>query len=322
MICAELLGRRGEVLARMRVAHWPLRVGRALDNDIVVDDPHVAAHHFEIAADGERLLVRDRGSLNGVWLDGRRLDDAPVTPGARLDFGHSHLRLRRPDEPVAPERPLDRSRLGRLPVVSALGGASLALLVLGLYAMTSEAVDWAQLGLAVGAVSGVVLAWAGGWALLGRLLAGRAQYARHLGIVLCAFLATELASLASDYAAFGLAWPALAAHGQYLYAAAFGWLFWQHLAANHAAPRVRAGVAAATIAAVIGTSWLVQRAGNIDGEQATVATADLSLPLVRLKPAVTTDQFFASVAELEAQLLERLESPQRRRASGVAASGG
>jgi len=44
----EVLDRDGRVLRGVPVTHWPLAIGRAIDNDIVLDDPHVAAHHARL----------------------------------------------------------------------------------------------------------------------------------------------------------------------------------------------------------------------------------------------------------------------------------
>ena len=49
----EVLDRDGSVRHSVGVREWPLRVGRALDNDLVLDDPHTAAHHFSVEPDAE-----------------------------------------------------------------------------------------------------------------------------------------------------------------------------------------------------------------------------------------------------------------------------
>lgn len=44
-IWIEVLGRHGDVALRQRFTSTPITIGRAYDNDVVVDDLHVAAHH-------------------------------------------------------------------------------------------------------------------------------------------------------------------------------------------------------------------------------------------------------------------------------------
>ena len=64
----EVLSRNGDVVARERIDTAEARVGRAFDNDVVVDDPHVAPHHLRIhrGEDGE-LVAEDLNSLNGLF---------------------------------------------------------------------------------------------------------------------------------------------------------------------------------------------------------------------------------------------------------------
>src|SRR4030095_2492866 len=41
----EIVERDGRVRQQLDVRGWPLSIGRALDRDLVLDDPHVAAEH-------------------------------------------------------------------------------------------------------------------------------------------------------------------------------------------------------------------------------------------------------------------------------------
>ncbi len=45
-----------------------ITVGRAPDNDLVVEDASVSGHHAEIAKIEGRWVVRDLGSLNGTYV--------------------------------------------------------------------------------------------------------------------------------------------------------------------------------------------------------------------------------------------------------------
>lgn len=47
-----------------------LRVGRAPDNDIILDDASVSAHHCELLVHGLEVIVRELGSRNGTFIDG------------------------------------------------------------------------------------------------------------------------------------------------------------------------------------------------------------------------------------------------------------
>ncbi|WP_250401823.1 ABC transporter ATP-binding protein/permease [Streptomyces cellostaticus] len=66
-----------------------IRIGRAEDNDLVVDDLTVSRHHAELRAhaDGSYEIV-DLGSHNGTYLDGAPVTQAPIGPGDLVGIGH------------------------------------------------------------------------------------------------------------------------------------------------------------------------------------------------------------------------------------------
>ncbi|HEX2035971.1 MAG TPA: DUF3662 and FHA domain-containing protein [Chloroflexota bacterium] len=79
---------------------WPLagkrvRIGRGLDNDVVLDDASVSRHHAEITRESGRAEVRDLGSTNGTWVNAGRVELATVQPGDQLAFGAVHLEVTR-----------------------------------------------------------------------------------------------------------------------------------------------------------------------------------------------------------------------------------
>ncbi|MGW7821056.1 FHA domain-containing protein [Streptomyces puniciscabiei] len=67
-----------------------VRIGRAADNDLVVDDLIVSRRHAELRAhsDGTYEIV-DLGSHNGTYLNGRPVTRAALGPGDIVGIGHS-----------------------------------------------------------------------------------------------------------------------------------------------------------------------------------------------------------------------------------------
>ncbi|MGV9457042.1 FHA domain-containing protein [Streptomyces sp. NPDC003635] len=67
-----------------------IRIGRAPDNDLVLDDLVVSRHHAELRAlpDGG-YEITDLGSHNGTYLNGGSVTAAPVLPGDVIGIGHS-----------------------------------------------------------------------------------------------------------------------------------------------------------------------------------------------------------------------------------------
>jgi hypothetical protein len=76
--------------ARFPVLDGVTRIGRAPDNDIVVDGSDastVSLYHCEILRDGSVFRILDCNSTNGVWVDGARVDAALLAPSAVVRLG-------------------------------------------------------------------------------------------------------------------------------------------------------------------------------------------------------------------------------------------
>ena len=99
-------------------------IGRAADCEIVLDDPRISRQHATITGTGQQYHVRDAGSLNGTFVNGRRVLAAATTrlqTGDELRFadlrfrfvsgpaGQSHTPLTTKSAPPLPS--LDRADL-------------------------------------------------------------------------------------------------------------------------------------------------------------------------------------------------------------------
>ena len=71
-----------------------VRIGRAADNDLVIDDLGVSRRHAELRAlpDGT-YEIADLGSHNGTYLNGAPVTLAPIGPGDIVGIGHSAFGL-------------------------------------------------------------------------------------------------------------------------------------------------------------------------------------------------------------------------------------
>lgn len=66
-------------------------IGRAPDNDVVLDHPTVSNHHARLSWRAGSLLVEDLSSANGTFVDGERITTARTRPGAELKIGELAL---------------------------------------------------------------------------------------------------------------------------------------------------------------------------------------------------------------------------------------
>jgi len=83
--------RAGEVLP---VGDSIIRIGRKAGNDIVLTDEKTSGVHCEILPEGDRLVLKDLGSTNGTFLDGRRLNELVLTPGDVITIGRTKVKFR------------------------------------------------------------------------------------------------------------------------------------------------------------------------------------------------------------------------------------
>lgn len=66
----------------------PFRVGRAADNDLVIDDPSVSEYHAEVSFDNAQWWIKDLDSTNGTIIGGHPIDRAPVTSSVKVRLGY------------------------------------------------------------------------------------------------------------------------------------------------------------------------------------------------------------------------------------------
>ncbi|HEU4491949.1 MAG TPA: FHA domain-containing protein, partial [Jiangellales bacterium] len=90
-----------------------VRVGRAVGNDIRLDDPDVSRTHAQLTIGWDKVGVRDLGSTNGTTVGGRRVSDevVPLPLGAPLRVGASTVVLDMPVPSPAATRPDGVGRL-------------------------------------------------------------------------------------------------------------------------------------------------------------------------------------------------------------------
>lgn len=317
----EAFDRHGTLLARAPITHWPVTVGRALDCDLVLDDPFVAARHLRIdrvgtdAGEGgggaRTVQVEVLETRNGARLQrklhqrGERFDwpgDAPI------DLGHTHITLRLADAPIAEEQTLPSfpwRTVGTTAVLVALVGAG----AMGTAWLESR--DTAQY---LKSLPGVLLtlllalgAWAGLWAAASKVFSGRLQFWRHVRIACTLYLASEALRLAANLAAFAFSLEVLSQFASVLMALVLAGALYAHLAT--VLPRRRVGLAW-TVAAVVALgvpAWLGAQWLNRMRLSNEMYMSSLFPPSLRVAPAAPVDQLLKDAEALRGKLDRRLK---------------
>ncbi|MCB9680318.1 MAG: FHA domain-containing protein [Alphaproteobacteria bacterium] len=78
----------GEEILALGLGRRPVHVGRAPDNDLVLPDATISAHHATLWVEAGRAWVRDRGSKNGTFVNSDRVRGPnPLEDGDVVRFG-------------------------------------------------------------------------------------------------------------------------------------------------------------------------------------------------------------------------------------------
>ena len=263
----------------------PLTIGRALANDLVIDDPYADPRHARIARDENgALFIEDLGSVNGVVTNNaRQRGFVPLAIGGEVRVGRTTIRLRdseealapalvdepapvpaRTAEPIAPRRSDVLGRLlattrGRLSIIGA------TLVAFGFYtwfgsAARSSANDVTSTVMGFGML---IALWAAIWAVASRIVVHRSHFISHLAITAAFTLGALGLTVSADWLSFffpdfflGSTLTVLISLG--LFAALIAW----HLSLSSAMPRRRQWrvgfIVAGTLLAIGGLAALTE----------------------------------------------------------------
>lgn len=214
-----------------RLGDRPVTLGRGLANDLILDDPYVDARHARIGVDASGTpLIEDLGSVNGLVANDVRLSGGvPVRPGTEIRVGHTMLRFRDADEPVAAALvdsppPLrgsiitDDVRLARPPRARALatlarwagttfGGlaiAAVAASAIALYSWLGNSERSSASGALTAAIgfTAMISLWSGIWAVASRVSVQRFHFVGHLAVASLITLGALAWTMSAEWLSF------------------------------------------------------------------------------------------------------------------------
>ena len=298
----EVLNRNDEVQARHALPTLPVRIGRSYDNDIILDDPHVAPQHAVLELNEAGMQVRDLGSHNGIVHQNLRHAELALNGDSIFRLGHSRLRVRPSHFPVAAELP-DQTNHNFEGATPALIG----LLLIAIYALTNRWIDSPEDNsvinylMALGTLLVIGLLWAGSWAFINRLLDNQIRFGRHLFIAGAALTIGQLWLVASNVIgyAFSLEW--LTGFGSLVAAAiAIGLIYFHLNTVQPRHPKRIKMICACLMGGLCGYILLnnYQRNDSLSDE---LYMSQILPPAFRLAPNHKLDDFFNEAKELKAK---------------------
>jgi len=313
-IFVEQLTPDGEVLHRSKVTHLPITIGRAYDNDIILDDPHTAAHHAQIELNQlDELIIADLGSYNGITYANTRENFFVVGGDNIYRLGHTRLRIRTADYKVAAEvTDLTNHRWeGLLPALTGLA----LLLITGLMSTWLADLNQGTLSkylLELVSVLGFAIGWSGIWALFGKLFTGHARFGRHLFIASAGLAFLELWEHLSGLVAYALSWEALLTFSVHplIFICAIVLYFHFLTAGNKRPHRLKIYLAAIAILGSVITMTKEYQASNHLSDELYMSR--IYPPAVRISRDHSLEEFMADMQSLKEKVDdERKENPDK-----------
>jgi hypothetical protein len=318
----EILSRQQEVLARHRVQcgtqAGDVHIGRGYDNDVILDDPYVAANHVRIVRDEDGALVaEDLGSANGLFVgeDRRRLARVVLDGKRWIRIGRTNLRIRQADQAVAPERVL-RPHTRAWPLVLGIACAVLGIQFLTMWLRETGEPKLGSYLTPLMSLGAFAVMWTAAWAILSRIFSGQARFERHLLIAVCGLLGFALFNELTSYGAFALSQRELIAYRYVVtwpLVAAVCFLHLREVGRSREIGRSRlklkAGAVAALALVAIGMQTLSQWEASATADRQNFVRG-LKPPTLRIAPPQTGKAFFAEVTGLKGRLdRARSETP-------------
>src|SRR5437588_12928891 len=78
---------------RVLITRWPFRLGRNTGLSYTVYSSKVSKEHAEIICVGDEYRIRDLGSTNGTFVNGRRVLEAPLANGDIIHLARKEFRF-------------------------------------------------------------------------------------------------------------------------------------------------------------------------------------------------------------------------------------
>lgn len=306
----EILDPKGGIAERVVVDHFPITIGRAYSNQVILADPYVCPLHLKLEQDEQgRVLASDLESVNGCYSPAGKepLTHWELQSGSQLRVGHTLLRYVSVDHPLAPtlvDRGLKVALLGS-PYAAVISAVVLVLLLcLDGYLSSIERVTVAKIIGEPWITLSMLATWAGMWALASRLVVSRYNFAEHVTIACLALLTISALGLFAEWSEFFLPRiPMLWIAGLFGYGLVLAGLVYGHLgAASALRRRSRLSAAAAISLVVVGTSAISDFAARSNFSTIMEYSGVLKPIDASWVPVTSVDDFVGSSEKLKKEL--------------------
>jgi|GEM_PF-3287700 len=187
-------------------------IGRAFDNDIIINEPHMDPHHLQVQVTEQGVQLAIGDSVNGVWKDRQQLKHTQLelASGEAVHVGHVQLFFYLPDHPVAPARLLHDTARGMREgarIMSQIVAVLVFLVIVQAYASFNESsneVHWYKLiADTLPVITGVTL-WAGIWAIVSYMVHRKLNFTYLLAVTVAFYTMDSYSDIVISYASYNI----------------------------------------------------------------------------------------------------------------------
>jgi len=202
MVVLEIFG-GGKHPKFERLAQMPVSIGRALDNDLIIDDPYVDPHHLRLDCNEEQTgwFVSDLSSTNHTVKNHQNVEVTEVKSGDELLLGKTRIRVYSEDHKVVPTLSL-RDLEHRLLAFNAVHWVAVLMVIMSAavclqvyFESTVDAIKPDMYASTVVTILGSIAVIGGFWALISRVLKGETRLVPLLNLTLVQSLVALLMTL-------------------------------------------------------------------------------------------------------------------------------
>jgi len=314
----EVLDHSGKVGVQIRMTESPLTIGRAYDNDLIIDDPYICPHHTRIfLSDSGQLFAEDLNSLNGLFLDGNqdRVKRILLSPTARLRIGHTTLRYRNLDYEVEKTLPSHHARRFRGVFENRLAqilifAATLSALGANSFFETVERRDAPEPAFDLALPVFFIILWAGIWTFAGRVITHRVKFLTHCTVISLALLTLFVVDTSLEYLAFALSLDHIRSMlNVWVGVTILGMALYSHLCFATEASQIRLGIVASAISvSVIGLLSLKFHVDSAEFNVAPSLNATLKAPVFQLAQEESPEDFFSRLSQLRDDVVSQTKN--------------
>jgi len=206
----EVMNRGSRLHDRQPVRGDSISIGRAFDNDVILKDPHICAHHAKIEIDDSgELTVRDLSSVNGITDLKHHAVTGSSTfqSGDEFILGKTHIRIFKKDHAVEPAIKLTSFEkvlniLGKPAISVGLVLFVFAISLMSIYMNTAHDIKWAERTIIVIVVELLFIIWALLWSTIARVKKQDMRFFTQVSVVMLFSLSLFMLEILFNWVGF------------------------------------------------------------------------------------------------------------------------